>query len=134
MILLYCIKNIDEPWKQECLGSFKSPDELLKTIGFTVNQVGFLLSAAADAKDDKMPEKLLKLGGKRYWVEFDDSYLINLGVSLIVHDRDDLTQKEIAAILGITQQTVMEIMKNAITKLGRNDKIKSLRKECYTSS
>lgn len=109
MIELYCIKNIEEPWKQKLINEYDSPEEMMAKMKFTRDEVRVLLEQAANDKPD------ILVRGK-YFIEFAPYFMENLAVS-VVCDGKGLTEEEIAAITGICRTDVNKAKNKALKKL-----------------
>jgi hypothetical protein len=112
MIELYIIPNIDQPWKRELIGEYKSPEHCQAKAGFTRTEM------TAGLNGDVIQGK--------YIIEFAPRWLHNLAIDEILSENDGLTEQEISDALGIKQQVASTYLKRAIEKLKNNDGFRKL--------
>jgi hypothetical protein len=112
MITLHEVKGR----RNKTIASYESPDMLMVSMGFTLDETRRLIDVAAQTADGVVPPET-DLVTRKYFITFDDSYLRNLGVATTLDGHGSLDDSQIADITGLSQDHVVKIRKGALEKL-----------------
>lgn len=102
--------------KNKTIASFNGPAELMKAMGFTLAETRKLLDVAAKTDDGQIPPEP-DLVTRKYFITFNDDFMIGLGIAATIEERGSLDDKEISEIIGIDRDNVVRIRKSALGKM-----------------
>lgn len=110
IIELYYVPNTDHHWKRELVGAYTSMEECMAKTGFTRKEI------TAGLTDELIRE--------HYILEFSSSFMHNLALDYILEHNDNLTQEEIAGLLGINPADPKKYLQRVLKKLNNSGSLR----------